>query len=87
MNSINDILNQKADDLFHDEPKIDNTNSNKEPEKKDSSVDIEQLKKIIYNLKDQIDSLIRLVNNEQIKNNDFLKIKQYQMFGIFYDII
>ncbi len=76
MNSINDILNQKADDLFHDEPKIDNTNSNKEPEKKDSSVDIEQLKKIIYNLKDQIDSLIRLVNNEQIKKTDINNLEK-----------
>jgi len=70
MNSINDILNQKANDLFPDEPKINNITDNKNNDEKNVSLDIDQLKKAVYNLKDQLDNIIRIINNEQIKKTD-----------------
>lgn len=67
MNSINDILNQKADDLFSDTtPDNDKKTDEKSCPKKE--LDLEQIKKAVYQLKDQIDSIIKLLNNEEIKN-------------------
>lgn len=70
MNSLNDILTQKANDLFSDEPQITTTNIEEKitKDKPDEQLNLKQLKKAIYNLKDQVDNIIRLLNNEQIKN-------------------
>lgn len=69
MNSLNDILTQKANDLFPDEPQTpsDTTDEKVTEEKPEESINLEQLKKAVYTLKDQVDNIIRMLNNEQIK--------------------
>ena len=79
MNTINDILSQKADDLFGDDdllsltPTLPASNSVK-PESKtapDSSVNnTEQIKAAIHRAKDQLDGILRLLNGEVIKFNE-----------------
>ena len=64
MNSINDILNKKADDLFKEE----NNEKNNTPEQilqNSQKIDINQAKMVIYNIKDQLDSLLRILNSEK----------------------
>ncbi len=72
MNSLNDILTQKANDLFPDEPQTSNDTTDEKvtKEKPEETLNLEQLKKAVYNLKDQVDNIIRLLNNEQIKKTD-----------------
>lgn len=74
MNSINNILSQKADDLFKQDEElnlvlatstteVDTTNSSAPTEE----VDLDKLKNMLYSLKDQIDGILRLVEGKQIK--------------------
>lgn len=85
MNSINDILDAKADDLFADDqnfiqPSRPINNNNDElqstieemitPEE-NNDLDISKLKSMIYQMKDQLDSMVRLLEGKQIANHKF----------------
>lgn len=90
MNSINDILDQKADDLFGDDdlfnsmpavstaPVVDAM----KPEVKttpDSPVsNTEQIKNSIHRVKDQLDGILRLLNGEIIKSDEPTTIASVQ---------
>jgi len=66
MNSINDIISQKANDLFPSEitpPPNPPSDSIKEPLDK---IDVSQAKAMVYKIKDQLDSLLRVLNAENI---------------------
>lgn len=67
MNSINDILNKKADDLFTDIIP-DNDKQNDKPDFPEKELNLTQIKKAVYQLKDQLDNIIKLLNNEEVKN-------------------
>ncbi|KKQ27449.1 MAG: 50S ribosomal protein L7/L12 [Candidatus Magasanikbacteria bacterium GW2011_GWC2_37_14] len=79
MNSINDLLNQKADDLFMNTDDIvtdnmntvndDNTTDVKEEPKTEEPVDWQALKTTIYQIKDQLDSVLRLINKNLPTSN------------------
>lgn len=73
MNSINDILNQKADELFDDPLKdLTATQTDKPPQdqKTDGNnsdnrqLDVKQIKNSIYRIKDQFDGLLRLLDGQ-----------------------
>ncbi|OGH71769.1 MAG: hypothetical protein A2921_04740 [Candidatus Magasanikbacteria bacterium RIFCSPLOWO2_01_FULL_43_20b] len=79
MNTINDILNQKADDLFGDDALFDLIPTPAAPDIKKSEIktapdlpvnNTEQIKIAIHRVKDQLDGILRLLNGEVIKSNE-----------------
>ena len=85
MNSLNDILTQKADDLFADNSQTLNDAADNNTEiidnKKLESVNLEQLKKAVYNLKDQVDNIIRILNIEQTKKLEIKNPEKQILLG------
>ena len=95
MNSLSDILNKKADDLFQtptpnpsdDENKEDTLTENTPeentepdtgisefdpstsatPDNDDQKINIAELKNAIYKMKDQLDTMLRAINGETVK--------------------
>lgn len=87
MNSLNDILSQRADDLFPNmnNPLSDDDNSTSQTEYTDADernqteklnptiednnekIDTKQLKSMIFAMKDQLDSMLRLLSGEEVK--------------------
>ncbi|MFZ2189655.1 MAG: hypothetical protein WA057_06925 [Candidatus Magasanikiibacteriota bacterium] len=76
MNSINDILNGKADDLFKDDNTTTNTGVDiklppiEETNKTDNDdIDVQKLKTTVYQIKDQLDSILRILDGKQVKDH------------------
>ncbi|MFH1947446.1 MAG: hypothetical protein ABIJ23_04815 [Candidatus Magasanikbacteria bacterium] len=74
MNSLSDILNQKADELFlndtdttTEETKSDDTPTNTPKENNEKNLNIAELKNAIYKIKDQLDSMLRMMDGEIVK--------------------
>lgn len=74
MNSLSDILNQKADELFlndtdttTEETKSDDAPTNTPKENNEKNLNIAELKNMIYKMKDQMDSMLRLLDGEIVK--------------------
>ncbi|MBU2542707.1 hypothetical protein KJ785_04060 [Patescibacteria group bacterium] len=74
MNSLSDILNQKADELFlndtdtpTEEIKSDDAPTNTPKENNEKNLNIAELKNAIYKIKDQLDSMLRMMDGEIIK--------------------
>ena len=72
MNDINDILDQKAEDLFTtsystpvNEDMIESEKNEEQPEET-NTLNIEQLKASVYKMKDQLDGIIRALEGKQI---------------------
>ncbi|MBI4992975.1 MAG: hypothetical protein HZC26_02460 [Candidatus Magasanikbacteria bacterium] len=79
MNQINDILNQKADDLFGDDALLGLMPTPTAPDVKKLEPkptlnlpvnNTEQIKTAIHRVKDQLDGILRLLNGEIIKSNE-----------------
>ena len=78
MNALNDLLDKKADELFKDDDlkpskKTDDkniSNDNEAPNTNTGNVDNEQLKSMIYVMKDQLDGMLRILNGEQTKKTN-----------------
>lgn len=70
MNKINDILNQKADDLFGDDvllgltPNQPNTIEQKTAPNQ-ANFNAEQVKSAIHRVKDQLDSILRMLDGQE----------------------
>ncbi|HBU06453.1 MAG TPA: hypothetical protein DEB09_00040 [Candidatus Magasanikbacteria bacterium] len=75
MNSINDILNDKADDLFQDDNITTDTVVDtiltpiEETTKTDNDIDVQKLKATVYQIKDQLDSILRILDGKQVKDH------------------
>jgi hypothetical protein len=74
MNSLSDILNQKADELFlndtdatTEETKSDDTQIDTPEENDEKPLNIAELKNTIYKIKDQLDSMLRMMDGEIVK--------------------
>lgn len=89
MNSINDILDQKADDLFGDDifnlAQTVSTPSAPEAIKPEVKItpnppvsNTEQIKNSIHHIKDQLDGILRLLNGEIIKSDEPATISNVQ---------
>ena len=66
MNSLNDLLSQKTDKIFTADQPIntpDETNNEEKPTNTD--LDYSDLKKTIYQIKDQLDQILRKINKQQ----------------------
>lgn len=81
MNTINDILSQKADDLFGDDifnlapavstPPMPDAVKPEVKTTPDSPINnTEQIKNSIHRIKDQLDGILRLLNGEIIKSDE-----------------
>ncbi|MBI5222395.1 MAG: hypothetical protein HY980_02770 [Candidatus Magasanikbacteria bacterium] len=79
MNQINDILNQKADDLFGDDALLGLTPTPTAPDVKKSEPEpapnlpfnnTEQIKNAIHRVKDQLDGILRLLDVQTLKLED-----------------
>jgi len=74
MNSLNDLLSQKADYMFVEEPK-----ENTPPSTTDDEPSFQELKTAIYQIKDQLDQILRKLNKGQTdklnKDNPDITIK------------
>lgn len=66
MNSINDVLSQKADDLFPDENSSNQNTTEENSNSPKTNTDSEQIVKMLNSLKDQVDSMLRLLNGQKI---------------------
>ena len=65
MNDINDILDQKAEDLFQTPNLVANNDEIKE-ESTNNDINIAQLKATVYQMKDQLDGVIRALEGKQV---------------------
>lgn len=68
MDPINDILSQKADDLFPLDQKTLVPSTSKKEETK-NEIDLAKLKLMLHEVKDQIEAILRFIGGEQIKIN------------------
>lgn len=69
MNSINDILSQKATDLFPNEDISTATNKSEAEEPKIvPDLDVSKLRTMVYDLKDRLDNILRLLDGQQLEN-------------------
>jgi len=83
MNPLSDLLSDKSKDIFDDDiiPTLSSANAatdtepeteadeptTVEPEKKSESIDIGQIKTMIHTMKDQLDSMLRVLGGEQVR--------------------
>ncbi|MBU0597029.1 hypothetical protein KJ641_03060 [Patescibacteria group bacterium] len=69
MNSLNDILSDRSDDLgIYSMPSSDDkiTDAPDETVTKEPELNISQMKNMVHQMKDQLDGMLRLLNNEQV---------------------
>ncbi len=90
MNSINDILSQKADNIFKTPSILTTVIENNDPKNENSVLDTEELKKMLYSLKDQVEMILRIVDGQKIAwqkpvsiNMDILKTGERIIEGVF----
>ncbi len=92
MNSLNDLLDKKADDLFIDpiSPKEEEEKKALEetPEEEETTgvVDNEQLKAMVYQMKNQLDGMLRLIDGGKVKekiSSETVETDEKIMEGVF----
>src|SRR3989338_4731958 len=70
MNAIADILSSKRDDFLNEPQTVDNrVQTTVDVQTLKSVVQIDQLKSMLYSLRDQIDAAIRIINGEAIQQH------------------
>ncbi len=78
MNSLSDILDKKADDLFADSdfntstdnPVVEEATPAPAEAENDTVLDTKNLKAMIYKMKDQLDVMLRMIDGEVIKKGE-----------------
>lgn len=88
MNTINEILSQKADDLFGDDVLLGLTPTPvaSEADKIEPKItpcsptlNTEQIKSAVHRIKDQLDGILRLLNGEIVKSNESATVTSHQV--------
>jgi hypothetical protein len=68
MNSLNDILSQKASDLFPEENQTSTDTPITEEKKPNTSLDVTKLKSLIFEAKDKLDNILRLLDGHNLES-------------------